>query len=70
MIFKLLPNVLLRWRDVWLGAVATALLFTLGKFVIDYYLATSSMMSSTSRSGCRWRTIGSAWAPLLHSLTS
>jgi membrane protein len=51
MIFKLLPNVRLRWRDVWLGAVATALLFTLGKVVIGYYLATSSVASSFGAAG-------------------
>ncbi len=51
MIFKLLPNVRLRWRDVWLGAVATSLLFTLGKFVIGYYLATSSVASSFGAAG-------------------
>lgn len=51
MIFKLLPNVRLRWRDVWLGAVTTALLFTLGKFVIGYYLATSSIASSFGAAG-------------------
>ncbi len=51
MIFKLLPNVLLRWRDVWLGAVATSLLFTLGKFIIGYYLATSSIASSFGAAG-------------------
>jgi len=51
MIFKLLPNVQLRWRDVWLGAVATSLLFTLGKFVIGYYLATSSIASSFGAAG-------------------
>ena len=51
MIFKLLPNVRLRWRDVWLGAVATSLLFTLGKFVIGYYLATSSIASSFGAAG-------------------
>lgn len=45
MIFKLLPNVWLRWRDVWLGAVATAQLFTLGRFVVGYYLETSSIVS-------------------------
>jgi len=50
MIFKL-PNVQLRWRDVWLGAVATSLLFTLGKFVIGYYLATSSIASSYGAAG-------------------
>lgn len=51
MIFKLLPNVNLRWRDVWLGAVTTSLLFTLGKFVIGYYLATSSVASSFGAAG-------------------
>ena len=51
MIFKLLPNVRLRWRDVWLGAVTTSLLFTLGKFAIGYYLATSSIASSFGAAG-------------------
>ena len=51
MIFKLLPNVLLRWRDVWLGAVTTSLLFTVGKFAIGYYLATSSLASSFGAAG-------------------
>jgi len=51
LIFKLLPNVRLRWRDVWLGAVTTSLLFTLGKFVIGYYLATSSIASSFGAAG-------------------
>jgi membrane protein len=51
MIFKLPPNVTLRWRDVWLGAVTTSLLFTLGKFIIGYYLATSSVASSFGAAG-------------------
>lgn len=51
MIFKLLPNVRLRWRDVWLGAVTTSLLFTLGKVVIGFYLATSSISSSFGAAG-------------------
>ncbi|RYD31023.1 MAG: hypothetical protein EOP86_18790 [Verrucomicrobiaceae bacterium] len=51
MIFKLLPNVRLRWRDVWLGAVATSLLFTFGKLIIGYYLATSSVASSFGAAG-------------------
>lgn len=51
MIFKLLPNVQLRWRDVWLGAVATALLFNLGKLIIGYYLATSTIASSFGAAG-------------------
>ena len=51
MIFKLLPNVVLRWRDVWLGSVTTSLLFTLGKLAIGYYLATSSLASSFGAAG-------------------
>lgn len=51
LIFKLLPNVRLRWRDVWLGAVATSLLFTVGKLIIGYYLATSSIASSFGAAG-------------------
>lgn len=51
LIFKFLPNVRLRWRDVWLGAVATSLLFTLGKLIIGYYLATSSIASSFGAAG-------------------
>ncbi len=51
MIFKLLPNVRLRWRDVRMGAVTSSLLFTLGKFIIGYYLATSSVASSFGAAG-------------------
>ncbi len=51
MIFKLLPNVLIGWRDVWIGGVGTAFLFTLGKFVIGYYLGTSSIASSFGAAG-------------------
>jgi membrane protein len=51
MIFKWVPNVRIGWRDVWLGAVSTSLLFTLGKFLIGYYLATSSIASSFGAAG-------------------
>jgi membrane protein len=51
MIFKWIPNVRIGWRDVWLGAVATAMLFTLGKFAIGYYLATASIASSFGAAG-------------------
>lgn len=37
--FKTLPDVQIAWRDVWLGAAVTGLIFTLGEFVIGYYLA-------------------------------
>jgi membrane protein len=51
LIFKLLPNVCLRWRDVWLGSVGAAFLFTVGKFLIGYYLANSSMASAFGAAG-------------------
>jgi membrane protein len=37
--FKWLPDVRIRWRDVWVGAAVTALLFTLGKFLLGYYFS-------------------------------
>ncbi|HLH55870.1 MAG TPA: YihY/virulence factor BrkB family protein [Verrucomicrobiae bacterium] len=39
LIFKVLPDVKIRWRDVWVGAIGTALLFTAGKFALGVYLA-------------------------------
>lgn len=38
MIFKVLPDAKVAWRDVWIGAVVTALLFTIGKYLIGLYL--------------------------------
>jgi membrane protein len=46
MIFKVLPDVDLTWRDVWAGAAVTSLLFTVGKFLIGFYLGTSAVASS------------------------
>ena len=51
MIFKVLPDVKIGWRDVWIGAAATALLFTLGKFLIGLYLAKSSVASTYGAAG-------------------
>lgn len=45
-IYKVLPDVEIQWRDVWVGAAATALLFTVGKFLIGLYLGQSSTASS------------------------
>ena len=44
-VYKVLPRVKIAWRDVWVGAMATSLLFTIGKFLIGYYLGTSSVAS-------------------------
>jgi membrane protein len=43
LIYKVLPDVTVRWRDVWLGALITACLFTLGRYVIGEYLGRSSI---------------------------
>jgi membrane protein len=51
MIFKLLPDVKMAWSDVWIGAVVTAALFTVGKFAIGLYLGRSSMASSYGVAG-------------------
>jgi membrane protein len=46
LIFKILPDVKIRWRDVWVGAVGTAFLFTLGKFLLGWYLAHQTSASA------------------------
>ncbi len=51
LIFKVLPDVEINWEDVWIGATVTALLFTLGKFLISLYLGTSSIASSFGAAG-------------------
>jgi membrane protein len=51
MIYKGLPNVRLRWRDVWTGAGCTAFLFTVGKFVIGVYLGTTGVASYYGAAG-------------------
>ena len=51
MMFKLLPDVNMAWSDVWLGALVTALLFTIGKAAIGLYLGYSSMASSYGVAG-------------------
>ena len=45
MIFKLLPKAKVAWRDVWIGAVVTAVLFTIGKTLILLYLAKTLIVS-------------------------
>jgi membrane protein len=44
-IFKVLPDATLKWRDVFIGAIFTAVLFLLGKWGINYYLSRSSTVS-------------------------
>jgi membrane protein len=51
MIYKILPDVKVAWRDVWLGAAVTALLFALGKLGIGLYLGKGSVASSYGAAG-------------------
>lgn len=51
LIFKVLPDVEIGWQDVWIGASVTALLFTVGKYLIGLYLGTSSIASSFGAAG-------------------
>jgi len=51
LIFKFLPDAEIAWRDVWLGAFVTALLFSLGKFLIGIYLGNSSVGTSFGAAG-------------------
>jgi membrane protein len=46
MIFKVLPNATTRWRDVWIGAVLTAFLFLIGKWVLGIYLGSGTAGSA------------------------
>jgi membrane protein len=45
MIYKLIPRVHIDWKDVWVGATATSLLFTIGKFLIGVYIGRSGVAS-------------------------
>ena len=51
LIYKVLPNVEIGWRDVWIGAVFTSIFFAIGKFLIGLYLGTSSVSSSFGAAG-------------------
>lgn len=51
MIYKLMPSRKIAWRDVWVGAFTTALLFELGKFLIGLYLGKSSMTETFAAAG-------------------
>ena len=51
MIFKVLPDVHVRWRNVALGAVVTAVLFTIGKSLIGLYLGNSAFGSTYGAAG-------------------
>jgi membrane protein len=51
MIYKFLPDVVISWRDVWIGAAVTALLFTAGKYAIGIYLGRTATASAFGAAG-------------------
>ncbi len=51
MIFKVLPDARILWRDVWLGAMLTAFLFNLGKLLFGLYLGRSGVASAYGAAG-------------------
>lgn len=51
MMYKVLPDAKLKWKNVWVGGFITAILFVLGKLVIGIYLGASSMTSAYGASG-------------------
>jgi membrane protein len=51
MIFRMLPDLKITWGDVWVGAALTAVLFTVGKFLIGFYIGKSVSASSYGAAG-------------------
>ena len=51
MIFKILPDVKIPWSDVWVGSAMTAILFTIGKFLIGFYIGKSVTTSAYGAAG-------------------
>ncbi len=51
LIYRFMPQAHIRWRDVWIGAVVTALLFTVGKFLIGLYIGKSAVTSGFGAAG-------------------
>ena len=51
MIYKLMPRVSVHWRDVWIGAGVTAVLFSLGRFLISLYIGKTGVASGYGAAG-------------------
>jgi membrane protein len=51
MLYKFLPDVKLKWSDVWAGALATAVLFTIGKFALGAYIGRGAVGSAYGAAG-------------------
>jgi membrane protein len=51
LIYKYLPDAIIRWKDVWVGSFLTALLFVVGKFGIGWYIGNSEVGSAYGAAG-------------------
>ena len=51
LIYRMVPDACITWRDVWLGAVIAAILFELGKFLLGFYFGRSAIASSYGAAG-------------------
>ena len=51
LIYKVMPSVRVQWKDVWIGAIFTALLFMLGKALIGLYIGGSGVVSGFGAAG-------------------
>ncbi len=51
MVYKFLPDVQIEWRDVWIGAVVTSILFNGGKYLISIYLGHAAIGSAFGAAG-------------------
>jgi membrane protein len=51
LLYKVVPDVHIEWRDVWIGAAVTSVLFSVGKFLIGLYLGKASVGSAYGAAG-------------------
>lgn len=51
LLFRFLPDARARWKDIWAGAIFTALLFGLGRFLIGFYIGNSDFSSTYGAAG-------------------
>lgn len=51
LVFKLLPDAKVRWKDVWVGSIVTTILFMIGKNLIGIYLSSSNLSSTYGAAG-------------------
>lgn len=51
LIYRFLPDAIIRWRDVWVGAASTAALFVLGKYLLTFYISNANPGSAFGAAG-------------------